>query len=117
MRSVVRRAQAHEMSGHPAQIGGHTSCTPKEMGPGHYVGSDLHHSLTENLDHLLKRQSRLKPGFGTMEPQRKLPFEYNSNHPQGPGPGDYEPTVWTGPPPGSRSAQGRARSASRAKAK
>jgi len=102
MRSQVRRAEAHEMSGHPSQIGGHTSCTPKEVGPGHYEVKQF--CLNDNLDGLLKRQSKLKPGFGTIEPQRKLPFEYNTNHPQGPGPGDYEPTVWTGPPPGSRSA-------------
>lgn len=102
MRSVVRRAEPHEMAGHPAQIAGHISTTSKEVGPGHYEVKQF--CLNDNLDGLLKRQSKLKPGFGTVEPQRKLPFEYNTNHPQGPGPGDYEPTVWTGPPPGSRTA-------------
>lgn len=66
MKSAVRRLEASELSGHYSQVGGHVSTTSKDIGPGRYEFENM--SLADNLNHLLKAQSRSKPGFGTFEP-------------------------------------------------
>jgi hypothetical protein len=82
------------------------SMTGEALGPGVY--SPANYSLQHNLGELLKVQSRKKPGFGAGSPQRQLPFEFGSRSSSvksdTPGPGDYQPTVWTGARPGKRAA-------------
>lgn len=82
------------------------SQTDEALGPGAY--NDYWNSIQHNLDQLKRAQSRHKPGFGTKAPQRALPFEYGGGQNTGgvkadcPDPGSYQPTVWSGPKPGTR---------------
>jgi len=79
-----------DASGHPD----HPTCDKNvNVGPGTYESDML--SVTHQLRESIGRQSAKKPGFGTMAPQRALPFEYSRRW-DSPDPGAYQPTVWTG---------------------
>lgn len=61
------------------------SNTPEEVGPGSY--EQLEKTLDMDSDLALARSSRIRPGFGTTSPQRKLPFYAQGT----PAPGTYDP--------------------------
>jgi len=69
--------------------------TTADIGPGAY--SDYWHSISHVLKESVRRQSAKKPGFGTMTPQRALPFEYSRSQSVTPDPGSYQQTIWMGP--------------------
>ena len=102
-RSTVTR-QNPAFAGHPDHIGGTRASTPDTLGPGAYPLGDHYNTIGHNLEHLKKQQSSLKPGFGTIAPQRALPFEYSRSGPTAPDPGSYQPQVWTGKTMISKSA-------------
>lgn len=77
---------------HPDHVGGDPSMTDANIGPGAY---DEHHynTIAMILDQNASRSSRLHPAFGTMSPQRALPYGQKDHSP---GPGAYQPLVWGG---------------------
>lgn len=93
------------LSGPPTLANGAKSMTSEALGPGAY-DNDVN-TLGASLKQKLSAQSRRKPGFGAQSPQRALPFEYHRNHAGSPGPGAYQPSIWTGKRPGSRPEPGR----------
>jgi len=91
MRSRAREPRlAPDASGHPDFP---TSDKNVDVGPGTYDSDML--SVTHQLRESMRRQSATKPGFGTVSPQRALPFEFSRSW-SSPDPGAYQPTVWTG---------------------
>lgn len=76
--------------------------------PGTYEMQNGWGSIAHRMQHLKKRQSALKPGFGSLGPQRALPFEHAARKPGAPDPGTYQ-TIWLGTPrrsgPGSKGRQ------------
>ena len=64
---------------------GHRGAGGPEVGPGSY--DQYEKTLAEDCDMAIARSSRVKPGFGTTTPQRKLPFYAQGT----PAPGCYEP--------------------------
>ena len=77
---------------HPDHQGGDPSMTDESVGPGSY-DEHLHNTVATTLEKGLSRSSRLQPGFGTMSPQRALPYGQKD---ESPGPGAYQPMVWSG---------------------
>ena len=77
---------------HPDHQGGDPSMTDESVGPGSY-DEHLHNTVATTLEKGLSRSSRLQPGFGTMSPQRALPYGQKDDSP---GPGAYQPMVWSG---------------------
>ena len=77
---------------HPDHVGGDPSMTDANIGPGAY---DEHHynTIATMLEKAQSRTSRLQPAFGTMSPQRELPYGQKD---ESPGPGAYQPLVWGG---------------------
>ena len=61
------------------------SITDEVVGPGSY--DQYEKTLAEDCDMAIARSSRIKPGFGSTTPQRKLPFYAQGT----PAPGSYEP--------------------------
>ncbi len=91
MRSAAAEQRlAPDASGHPDHP---TSDKNVNVGPGTYEPDTL--SVAAQLRESMRRQSKTKPGFGTVAPQRALPFEYSRSW-TSPDPGAYQPTVWTG---------------------
>ena len=77
---------------HPSHVGGDPSMTDEAIGPGAYE-DHLHNTVATTLEKAASRSSRLQPGFGTMTPQRALPYGQKD---ESPGPGAYQPLVWGG---------------------
>jgi len=94
---------------HPDHVGGDRGMTEATVGPGSY-DEHLHNTVASKLSSSINRSSRLKPGFGSMSPQRALPYGQRND---APGPGAYQPDMWTGPYSGRSRAQRRAVSAPR----
>lgn len=94
---------------HPDHFGGDRSMTEATVGPGSY-DEHLHNTVASKLSSSINRSSKLKPGFGTVSPQRALPYGQKIDSP---GPGAYQPDIWTGPYSGRSRAQRRAVSAPR----
>jgi len=93
------------LSGPPGLANGMKSMTSEALGPGAYDND--WNTLGRSLKQKISAQSRRKPGFGTVAAQRALPFEYHRNHAGAPGPGAYQPSIWTGKRPGTRSEPGK----------
>jgi hypothetical protein len=104
MRGSLARFQVME---HPDHAGGDSTGTDETIGPGSY-NEHMHKSMASVLSKQMSRTSRLKPGFGTMSAPRKLPWDGDDS----PGPGSYQPEVWSGRYSG-RPRSARARFASR----
>ena len=78
------------------------SMTDASIGPGSY-NSHEHGSIALLTKRSLARSSKLRPAFGTVCAQRALPYSVRDNIP---GPGSYQPEIWTGAPlKGSQSAR------------
>lgn len=73
------------------------SMTEESVGPGSY-NSHEHGTILLTSARSLVRSSKLRPAFGTVCPQRELPHEKSTT----PGPGAYQPEIWTGSPLTSR---------------
>ena len=71
------------------------SMTGPDVGPDKYNIQGTG-TILSSLNKSLERQSRRKPGFGTLAPARPPPFKVSALN--APGPGDYQPAVWTGAP-------------------
>ena len=89
-----------DKASHPDHVCGAKSMTSPVIGPGAYYND--HNTLQHGLLLKLEAQSKTKPGFGAKAPARCLPFEHHQNGVAGvkdslaPGPGDYQPSIWTG---------------------
>ena len=74
------------------------SMTEETVGPGTYESHE-HSTISLASARSLVRSSKLRPAFGTVCPQRELPYEKSIT----PGPGSYQPEIWTGAPSSRRS--------------
>jgi hypothetical protein len=61
------------------------SSTEQVVGPGTY--EPYGDEIVERAEKALQRYSKIRPGFGTTSPQRKLPFYAQGT----PAPGNYDP--------------------------
>jgi hypothetical protein len=97
---------------HPDHLGGTQNMTDERIGPGAY-DSHNHGSIHLRSQRQLMRMSKLRPGFGTVSPQRQLPHRKSIT----PGPGHYQPEIWIGPTLMARERTRRASSAPKARSR
>lgn len=80
---------------HPDSMCSTKSTSEETVGPGLY-DSHEHGTIAQKSARSLERASKLKPAFGSISSARKLP--HAKPVAPGPGPGAYQPEIWTGIP-------------------